>query len=333
LLATEHIASASLKDEYMNRQNVRLVLALALPAICLAQGIAQSDPQQTSAAASAQWKWTPIAAPDQDQAIPLSTSEVSAQQAEEWVMYHGQRSVYNVPIATLLPVLPDPGKATGAAVIVAPGGGFLYLEYDSEGHEVARWLANHGIAAFVLKYRTKEIPRDPQAAQQAVYDLVKRVTADERAVPQTPPMTLEDAKAAVRLVRLRAKEWGIDPARIGFTGFSAGAITTLSIGLTPDKTARPDFIAPIYGPMDAIDVPSDAPPMFVALASDDAVFAKGKSMGLIDSWRKAGRPIEAHLYVRGGHGFGMRYVSASTSLWIDEFYAWMKDMHLLDAAH
>jgi acetyl esterase/lipase len=153
------------------------------------------------------------------------------------------------------------------------------------------------------------------------------------AAPIEPPTeAFEDAEAAVRMVRQRAVEWHVDPTRVGFIGFSAGAIATLAVALGDDDTARPDFIGPIYPQMSARPVTAKAPPMFVAIALDDPLFAKGRTLGLIDSWRNAGVPVEAHLYSRGGHGFGMNKVSQSTALWIDEFYAWMADRRLLKPA-
>jgi hypothetical protein len=142
---------------------------------------------------------------------------------------------------------------------------------------------------------------------------------------ETPAEALEDAKAAVRLVRARAADWAIDPRRVGFAGFSAGAMTALSVGLVDDTASRPDFIAPIYPPMLALAVPEFAPPMFLAIALDDPLFAVNKDLELIQSWREARRPIEVHLYERGGHGFGMGDMSSSSAMWIDQFYAWMND--------
>ncbi len=148
----------------------------------------------------------------------------------------------------------------------------------------------------------------------------------------TPAETLEDAQAAVRLVRARAREWNIDPARVGFVGFSAGAITAVSVGLSEDSSARPDFIAPIYGSMAARTVPADAPPMFLAVALDDQLMVRGPGLGLIEAWRAARRPIEVHLYERGGHGFGMTSNSPASALWIDEFHAWMMSRGIVPAA-
>jgi acetyl esterase/lipase len=270
-----------------------------------------------------------ISAPAAPDAIPLLQAPPKARFAEQWEQVGPQlRSVRNVSNPTLTPVLPDPAKATGAAVIIAPGGAFFMLSIDSEGYQAARWLADRGVAAFVLKYRTEETPRDRNEALATMGARMKGAVTSTP-TPQTPAAALADAEAAVRLVRARAKIWGIDPARVGFLGFSAGGMTALSVGLTEDKAARPDFIAPIYPPMNPRAVPADAPPMFVAIALDDPLFAKGKPLGLIESWRTAGRPVEGHLYERGGHGFGMVSRTAAAALWPEEFYAWMKDRGLL----
>lgn len=271
-----------------------------------------------------------LPAPAEPAAISLLKAPPKARYPERWERHGGDnRAIRNVSNPTLTPFLPDPAKATGAAVIVAPGGAFFMLSIDSEGYKVARWLADHGVAAFVLKYRTEETPPDRNAAMAVMGARMKGAVTGAAGAPQTPPEAVEDAKAAVRLVRARAGEWRIDPARVGFLGFSAGGMTALSVGLTDDKAARPDFIAPIYPPMNARTVPADAPPMFVAIALDDPLFAKGKPLALIDSWRAAGRPVEAHLYERGSHGFGMDSRFAGAALWPDEFHAWMKDRGLL----
>ena len=269
-----------------------------------------------------------IPAPDQPGAIPLLPAPDKTALPEQWELREfGNRSVRNVTNPTLTPFLPDPAKATGVAVIVAPGGAFHILAIDHEGYQVARWLADHGIAAFVLKYRTIPAPRDPKGFDHAIAAYMMAGLKSNSF--ETPANALADAQAAVRLVRARAKAWGVDPARVGFVGFSAGAMTTLSVGIAPEKDARPDFIAPIYPPMVARDVPADAPPMFLAIALDDPLFANGKPLPLIDSWRTAHRPLEVHLYEKGSHGFGMSNRSAGSALWIDEFQAWMKDRGLL----
>lgn len=272
----------------------------------------------------------PAAAPDQSGAILLGPKGAAGD--EQWELFHGELQVRNVTTPTLTPVLPDPAKATGAAVIVAPGGGFLDLSMQNEGYPVARWLADHGIAAFVLKYRTRPTPREPAAFLGAMGKLLGGAARGEIKI-DTPPEALQDAQAALRLVRARATEWKIDPARIGFLGFSAGAMTTLSLVTADDAGAHPAFIGSIYGPMGPMTVPADAPPAFMAVALDDPLMARGKSLGAIESWRSAGKSIEVHLYARGSHGFGMSGRSPAAALWIDEFYAWMKTQGLLAPPH
>jgi acetyl esterase/lipase len=186
-----------------------------------------------------------IAAPDEKNAIPLGTGGVPGMPGEIW--FEGPR-VRNVSTATLTPFLPEPARATGAAVIVAPGGAFALLAIDKEGWSVARWLADHGIAAFVLKYRLRPTPADPAEAQR---QRAAAMASRERRDLSVPPQAVEDGQAALRLVRARASEWGIDPTRIGMMGFSAGAMTTLAVTLQSRPDERPAFVAPIYGPMQA----------------------------------------------------------------------------------
>jgi acetyl esterase/lipase len=250
---------------------------------------------------------------------------------EQWMATGPLQGVRNVINPTLTPILPDPAKATGAAVIVAPGGAFRFLSMDNEGWAVARWLADRGVAAFVLKYRTVATPRDEAGFGKSLQAIMSGPRRDD--VPLEPTAeAVEDGLAAVRLIRSRAAQWKVDPARVGFVGFSAGAMTALGVGLAPDAAARPNFIAPIYPPMMARPVPAGAPPMFLAIALDDGLFAAGgKSLGLIDAWRQAKVPLEVHLYEKGSHGFGMRGVSAGSALWIDQFHAWLKDRRVIPA--
>jgi acetyl esterase/lipase len=132
---------------------------------------------------------------------------------------------------------------------------------------------------------------------------------------------VEDSVAAFALIRARAAEWGVDPNRIGMMGFSAGAGATMATTLTAPQT-HPAFIAPIYGGLNAVEVPADAPPMFVALAADDPLFA-GRGFGLIESWRAAGRPVEFHYYQNGGHGFGLGNPNRTSNIWFDAFMHWL----------
>jgi acetyl esterase/lipase len=271
---------------------------------------------------------TPIDAPAEPGAIPLGTGGVEGQKAKEtWYRQWGDPFVRNVSEATLTPFLPDPAKANGAAVIVAPGGGFRILSMGNEGWEVAQALKEKGVAAFVLKYRLM-----PTAPEWPDFDRANPLTAPSPgAVPARSPveLPLQDATAAFRLVRARAKEWNVDPNRIGMIGFSAGAGTTMAATLQSQEN-KPAFIAPIYGRQSAVDVPPDAPPMFVALAADDPLFGNNE-YGLITSWKKAGRPVEFHLYQNGGHGFGLGNPPKTSTGWFPQFMLWLESNGFLKA--
>jgi acetyl esterase/lipase len=132
---------------------------------------------------------------------------------------------------------------------------------------------------------------------------------------------IEDSRAAFALLRRRAAEWKIDPDRIGIVGFSAGASLAMATALH-GQDARPAFVGYIYGPLAAMTVPPDAPPLFVALAADDPLFANA-GFGLIESWRAAKKPTEFHLYEKGGHGFGMYPKETTSTGWFDAFVSWL----------
>mgnify|MGYP001027101383 CR=1 FL=1 len=274
----------------------------------------------TAALAQDEAPKTPIPAPPEPNAIPLNTGGVEGQTAEEtWYEQWGDPFVRNVSRATLTPFLPDPAKATGTAVIVAPGGAFRILSMGNEGWEVAEALREHGIAAFVLKYRL--LPTVPDWEEFAKGNPLTAATPGTS--PRAPlTMPLEDATAAFKLIRSRAKEWNIDPNRIGMMGFSAGAGTTMMATLQSTEN-KPAFIAPIYGSLRAVEVPPHAPPMFVVLAADDPLFAND-DYGLITSWKKAGKPVEFHLYQNGGHGFGLGNPGKTSTGWFPQFILWLE---------
>jgi len=216
----------------MTRSAVRSAAPL-LVAATLLTAPAQAQPQAHARPAPASSGEIP--APAEPNAIPLLKARPKARFPERWESHGGgDRAVRNVSNPTLTPVLPDPAKATGAAVIVAPGGAFYVLSIDSEGYKAARWLADHGVAAFVLKYRTQETPPDPEGYQAMIAQRMKAAAQAPTARIQPPPEALADAQAAVRLVRGRAAEWGVDPTRVGFLGFSAGAIAAVSAALSAD---------------------------------------------------------------------------------------------------
>ena len=267
---------------------------------------------------------TPIQIPAQTDAIPLGTGPLPGATApESWYHQYGKNFARNVVVATLTPFLPDPATASATAVIVAPGGGFRSLSMENEGSDVARALAARGVAAFVLKYRLIQTPAtmsDFERSMTAMFAGAGRPGAGAPIAPSLDPQ-LADSRAAFALVRRRAREWHVDPARIGMIGFSAGAALTLQTALRVGD-AKPAFIGDIYGPMEAVAVPADAPPLFVALAADDPIFG-GRGMGIIQSWMSAKRPVEFHLYEQGGHGFGMYPKETTSTGWFDAFVSWL----------
>ncbi|RST32168.1 alpha/beta hydrolase [Sphingomonas ginkgonis] len=291
---------------------------------------AAAQPAATPSDLARIFTFTRIPAVAEPRAIPLIATPSGSAGTEQWDrMGNGQRVVRNVTAPTLTPFLPAPGKATGTAVIVAPGGGFTMLSMDNEGWPVAQWLADHGVAAFVLKYRLLPTPADEAGFSRQVASVMAAAAASKAGPPDIQsPASTTDALAALRMVRARAGEWGVDPRRVGMIGFSAGAMTTMRATLSPDAAARPDFIGYVYGPMRGIQPPAGAPPMFAALANDDGLFG-GRGFEVVERWRAAGRPVELHAYEAGDHGFGMGKPGTTTTLLMPEFLAWMEARGLL----
>jgi acetyl esterase/lipase len=286
-------------------------VALSVPGVAAAQSIPVA----------------PMATPPQTGAIPLGTGGITGMPAESWFTLAGRPTVRNVSVATLLPVLPDKAKATGAAVVIAPGGGFVMESMESEAMKPARWLAEHGIAAFVLKYRLDATPASMDAFKQAAlarFAAAAAAGAKGGADIAAPAPALADAQAAMRLVRARAAQWGIDPRRVAYMGFSAGAIMGIDLTKAAAPGTMPDLFAAIYPSMAPTTVSADAPPLFVAVASDDELFGK-QGYGLPDSWRRAGRPVELHVYEHGGHGFGFDGKPGTTSIgWNAALLGWLR---------
>ena len=238
--------------------------------------------------------------------------------SENWT--YKERSVENTPIGTvvfnvvtptLTAYLPERSKATGTGVIIAPGGAFVALAIDLEGVNVARWLQEKGIAAFVLKYRIMEKIQE---------GLPTGMNMDEAG-----KYGMADGIQALKIVRQRAAEWGVSPDRIGLLGFSAGAMVTSGALLQNDAAARPSFAAMIYGgPFGAMPaIPAKLPPMFLAWAQDDALTLV-PVVKFYDALRSAGHKPEVHIFSAGGHGFGMRKQGTSSDRWIDTFYYWLE---------
>ena len=300
------------RPQLIHRFILVLGFAIALPAT--APAAAQDD------------RMIPIATPAQPTAIALSTGPLpNAASPESWHRQYQRVFARNVTSATLTPFLPDPAKASGAAVIVAPGGGFRTLSMENEGWDVAQALADRGVAAFVLKYRLNQTPARMDAFEGSMRQMFTGTAQPQRPSPETQlkmiAPQIADARAAFALVRSRASEWHIDRDRIGMVGFSAGAMLTIATAIAGDD-ARPAFLGDIYGPLNALPVPPDAPPLFVALAADDPLFGESE-YGLINAWRAAGKPVEFHLFEQGGHGFGMYPKDTTSTGWFESFANWL----------
>jgi acetyl esterase/lipase len=219
--------------------------------------------------------------------------------------------IFNVVTPTLTVYLPERTKATGTGIIIAPGGAFVALAIDLEANSVAHWLQDKGIAAFVLKYRIMEKRQEGIPAGMDMDEAGKYGIAD--------------GIQAIKVVRQHAAEWGISPDRIGFMGFSAGAMVTSGALLQQDAAARPNFAAPIYGgPFGVMPaIPAQLPPIFMAWAQDDDV-ARDAVVKFFEALTSAGNKPEAHIFSSGGHGFGMRKQGTTSDHWIDEFYYWLE---------
>jgi acetyl esterase/lipase len=239
---------------------------------------------------------------------------------------NGDQKVTTVHKPTLTPYLPAKDKATGACVIVAPGGGHRELQVTFEGKNIGEWLAEHGIAAFVLKYR---LARETGSTY----------TVEGSAVP--------DMQRAIRLVRSRATEWNIKPDTLGVMGFSAGGEVCSRASMTfspgkPDATDpldrfsdKPAFQVLVYPGGTSIIVPTkDSPPAFLCASINDRPdISEGLAKVYLD-FKHAGVPVELHLYNDGGHGFGYRKDNHSPVYgWLDRFNEWMLNLKPTIAAH
>jgi acetyl esterase/lipase len=211
---------------------------------------------------------------------------------------NGERRVSNIHQPSLTPYLPPKDKARGSAVIIAPGGAHRYLAIDHEGYNVAQWLSERGIAGFVLK---------------------NRLARDTNSTYKIDVHALADTQRAVRLVRSRATEWGINPKHVGVMGFSAGGelaalVSTRfdsgnadSTDLIERQSCKPDFQALIYpGRSGDIVATKDSPPVFLACAYNDRPDISEGLAEVYLKFKKAGVPAELHIYGTGGHGFGLR---------------------------
>lgn len=226
------------------------------------------------------------------------------------------------------------GKNTGVAVVVFPGGGFEVLAIDLEGTEVCDWLTSEGITCVLLKYRVPSLPYD------------WRCRCRPNGLAKSTP-ALEDAQRTIGLVRFHAAEWHINPHKIGVLGFSAGGYLVAEISTdfarrlyapvdAADKeSCRPDFAVAIYpGHLWAdekglalnptVPVSSQTPPTFLLQAEDDHVDNVNDSLAYYIALKKAGVPVEMHLYAQGGHAFGLRRTKFPITGWPQLVETWLR---------
>jgi len=232
--------------------------------------------------------------------------------------------IVNVTTPTLTAYLPDPAKATGTAVIIAPGGGFIFLGTDT--HEIAEWLADRGLAAFVLKYRTAQLEgRNEAQLNQSGGARFGAQLRDHALIAEDGKYGIADGIQAIKVVRAHSAEWGVSPDRIVFMGFSAGGMITEYTAIQPDVSARPNYAASIYGAPfpDVPPLPKGVPPFFMEMAQDDNL-AGPQIVAFYDALKAAGYKPEFHIYNHGGHGWGMRKQGTTSDHWIEEFYWWLE---------
>jgi endo-1,4-beta-xylanase len=230
----------------------------------------------------------------------------------------GERNVTQIHKPSLTPYLPAAGKGNGAAVVIAPGGGHSKLCVDHEGHNLARWLADRGTAAFVLKYRLSR-------ERDSTYTLEGHAVGD--------------MQRAIRLVRSRAKEWNIDPQKVGALGFSAGGELAFMAAMQDGngdavaadpidrQNARPDFQCLIYpGKSSRIAVSKDMPQAFIVCGYGDRQDIAHGMAEVYLKFKDAGVPAELHIYAAAGHGFGVRDSTAgAVAHWPARLDEWLAD--------
>lgn len=227
----------------------------------------------------------------------------------------------NIAAPRLQVFLPTIDSTQKAAVIIAPGGGMYALSIETEGRMVAQWLNERGIAAFVLQYRL--VPTGEDAVAE-ISNPETPTTVLQKAT-QLLPYAIEDGLNAVEHVRINAEEYGINPNKIGFIGFSAGGAVTMGVGYQYTQSSKPNFLIPVYAWTDAQPIQSpkpDCPPMLIICSTDDPLgLAKG-SIDLYNSMLEANKNVGLRMFAKGGHGYGMKIQNLLSDNWIAHFYEW-----------
>lgn len=233
----------------------------------------------------------------------------------------------NVSVPRMEVFLPENSSDNKTAVVIAPGGGYYALSIEKEGRQVAKWLNERGIAAFVLHYRL--VP-----TEDAIKDIARDWQVIESRVADVQPLAQQDGLNAIKHVRANASDWGIDPDKIGFLGFSAGGDVTVNVGIGYDEESKPNFIVPVYAWLpnkEQITPPDNAPILLAICSTDDPLQLAPASVGLYSSWLTTGHSASLVMYAKGGHGFGMKPQGLASDNWIERFYEWAKDQGLAQA--
>ena len=242
--------------------------------------------------------------------------------------------VRNVVIPTLTLFKPAVAKANGTAMIIAPGGAFHFLMVDRAGYMAARWLAELGVTAFVLKYRVQHTPEADEEMPAFLAEMRQQTPPVSR-TENDPPRRFRpaeearlwgeaDGRQALRYVRQHAAEWGVDPRRLGIMGFSAGGGVAVNAALESDALSRPDFVAGIYPAYRMVTpFPDDLPPLFLLITDDDGAVSPISAARLYEAWRRTGQVVELHIFAQGGHGFGMHKQDRPVDGWTELFEQWL----------
>lgn len=268
------------------------------------------------------------------QHILLPLAEKSAVDTERVeINDRGEKSIFGVVQPSIDVYLPPTELATGSAVILCPGGAMRVLSWTTDVEQMATLLNAHGIAAIGLKYRLNNAPWPKYAKMPKMVD----VTGFERfAKANANPMpskegdaanmrAADDAQAALDMVRAHAEEWGIDPQKVGYLGFSAGGGVALAATIRAQAEQLPSFVCTAFGPslMD-VDVPNPAPPMLIMTRAEHPNVAAG-CLGLFLEWKKAGGNAELHMYADGSGPFALMEQNGSTTTeqWSDDLLRWL----------
>ena len=258
---------------------------------------------------------------------PAPGSESWTHTEKEGRSERGSVRAWNVVNPTLTVFPADPTNANGTAVVICPGGAFFQLSMNSEGSDVARWLNTKGVTGFVLKYRLVEAKTEDPMREAFTRGHLGPIVAP------IVPLAMADGLAAIKHVRKHARDYGVNPQRIGIMGFSAGGTVASSVAYNYTAESRPDFVAPIYlaygWTIKTNGVPADAPPMFILAATDDQLKLASHSVDLYRDWTAAKKTAELHMFAKGGHGFGMKKQDLPTDRWIERFADWLDMQGLL----